>query len=89
MDITGAFSFVALQPDWDIHPKNIIPGTATTLFAAAILASIRQRPIITMHTRAASTFDREMYKIEKERFEQFDQAERNLHAAIVESPGHS
>jgi hypothetical protein len=88
MDITGAFSLVALQPDWDIHPKNIIPVTAATLVVAAIPASIRQRPVTTMpalYTRAATTFDREMYKLDKECFEKFDEAETTLHAAIVES----
>jgi hypothetical protein len=90
MDITaGAFSLVALQPDWDIHPKNITRSQpSATLAAAAIPASIRQRPVITMpalYTRNATTFDREMFKLDKERFEKIDEAETTLHAAIVES----
>jgi hypothetical protein len=28
MDPTGAFALVALQHDWDSHPKNLIPATA-------------------------------------------------------------
>ncbi len=48
MNPTGAFSLVALQHDWDIHPKNIIPVTAATLHAAGIPASIRPRPIVAM-----------------------------------------
>jgi hypothetical protein len=48
MNITGAFSLVDLQPDWDIHPNNIILGTAVTLQVAAIPASIRLRPVIAM-----------------------------------------
>jgi hypothetical protein len=45
--------------------------------ASAVPASVRPRPVITM------TFDREMFKLEKERFEKFDEAETILHAAIV------
>jgi hypothetical protein len=36
MDPTGAFALVALQKDWDNHPKNIIPGTPAVGGAAAI-----------------------------------------------------
>ncbi len=64
--------------DWDAHPKNIIVGTATTALAAAVPASIRQRPIIAMpaiYTRTSTTYDREIYKLEKERFEKVDEAE--------------
>jgi hypothetical protein len=43
----------------------------------------------TAHRRNArivhTIFDREMYKLEKERFEKIDEAETTLHAAIVES----
>ncbi len=38
-----------------------------------------------LYTRATTTFDREMYKLERERFEKIDEAETTLHAAIVES----
>lgn len=38
-----------------------------------------------LYTRISTTFDREMFKLEKERFEKFDEAETILHAAIVES----
>jgi hypothetical protein len=88
MNLTGAFSLVALQQVWDTHSKNIIPGTVITALVAAIPASILQRPIIAMpalYPRAAATYNREMYKLEKERFEKIDEAETTLHAAIVES----
>ena len=94
MDPTGAFALVALQPDWDNHPKNqiaaqpAIQATANVAPVAAIPASIRPRPTFAMpvlYTRNASVFDREMYKLEKERFEKIDEAETILHAAIVES----
>ena len=88
MDPTGAFALVALQKDWDIHPKNIIPGTPAVGGAAAIPASIRPRPIFAvpvLFTRNATVYEREIYKLEKERFEKLDEAETTLHAAIVES----
>jgi hypothetical protein len=90
MDPTGAFALVALQHDWDNHPKNQIPATATVGLNAATPASIRQRPLFAMqalYTRQAQVFDRdrEMYKLESERFEKLDEAETILYAAIVES----
>jgi hypothetical protein len=91
MDITGAFSLVALQQDWYTHrPEEYHPGYSRhcACLSASISASIRQRPIVAMpalYARAATTFDREMYKLEKERFERIDEAETTLHAAIVES----
>ncbi len=88
MDQTGAFALVALQNDWDSHPKNIIPATVAVGLIAATPASIRQRPIFAMpalYTRNANVYDREMYKLDKERFEKLDEAETTLHAAIVES----
>ena len=88
MDPTGAFALVALQNDWDSHPRSIIPATATVDLIAATPASIRQRPLFAMpalYTRAATVYDWEMYKLEKERFEKLDEAETTLHAAIVES----
>ena len=88
MDPTGAFALVALQRDWDIHPKNIIPATAAVGNTPATAASIRPRPIFAMpalYTRTSTVYDQEMYKLEKERFEKLDEAETILHAAIVES----
>jgi hypothetical protein len=88
LDITGAFSLVALDTDWDLHPKNAILAVAATANVPAVPASVRPRPAITMpavYTRNSTTFDREMFKLEKERFEKFDEAETILHAAIVES----
>ncbi len=38
-----------------------------------------------LYTRTSTVYDREMYKLEKERFEKLDEAETTLHAAIVES----
>jgi hypothetical protein len=38
-----------------------------------------------LYNRQAQVYDREMYKLEKERFEKLDEAETILHAAIVES----
>jgi hypothetical protein len=88
MDPTGAFALVALQNDWDNHPKNLIPATPATAQNAAVAASIRQRPTFAMpalYNRQATVYDREMYKLDKERFEKLDEAETILHAAIVES----
>ncbi len=82
------FALVALQRDWDIHPKNIIPATASVGNPPATAAFIRPRPIFAMpalYTRTSTVYDREMYKLEKERFEKLDEAETILHAAIVES----
>jgi hypothetical protein len=81
MDLTGAFSLVALQQDRETHLKNIIPGTPATALVATVPASIRQRPIVAM----PALYTREMYKLEKERFGKIDEAETALHAAIVES----
>ena len=88
LDITGAFSLVALDADWDAHPKNTIPAVAATANAPAVPASVQPRPVIAMpalYTRTSTTFDREMFTLKKERFEKFDEAETILHAAIVES----
>jgi hypothetical protein len=89
LDVTGAFSLVALDADWDLHPKNAILAVAATANAPAVPASVRPRPIIIMppvYTRTSSTFDREIFKkLDKERFEKFDEGETILHAAIVES----
>ena len=63
MDPTGAFALVALQRDWDIHPKNIIPATAAVGNTPATAASIRPRPIFAMpvlYTRTLTVYDREM-----------------------------
>ncbi len=88
LDTTGAFSLVAFDPDWDLHPKNAIPAVAVTANDPAVPAELRPRPVVAMsavYNRAATTFDREMFKLDKERFEKFDEAETILHAAIVES----
>jgi hypothetical protein len=37
------------------------------------------------YTRAATVYERDIWKLEKETFEKFDEAETTLHAAIVES----
>jgi hypothetical protein len=37
------------------------------------------------YTRAATVYEREIWKLEKETFEKFDEAETTLHATIVES----
>ncbi len=39
----------------------------------------------TFYTRQATVYERELWKLEKEKFEKFDEAETTLHAAIVES----
>ena len=88
LDTTGAFSLVALDTDWGLHPKNAIAAVAATANAPAVPASIRPRPGIAMpavYDRYATTFDREMFKLDKERFEKYDEAETILHAVIVES----
>ena len=38
LDITGAFSLVALDADWDSHPKNAILAVAATANAPAVPA---------------------------------------------------
>ena len=46
------------------------------------------RPVIALppfYTRANTTYEREVWKLEKEKFEKFDEAETILHTAIVES----
>ena len=51
-------------------------------------ATIRARPAIAMptfYTRQATVYERELWKLEKEIFEKFDEAETTLHAAIFES----
>ena len=88
LDITGAFSLVSLDTDWDLHPKNAIAAVAATANAPAVPATLRPRPVIAMpdvYDRYASTYEREMFKLDKERFEKYDEAETILHAAIVES----
>ncbi len=39
LDITGAFSLVALDTDWDTHPKNAILAVAATANAPAGLSA--------------------------------------------------
>jgi hypothetical protein len=89
LDATGAYCLVARNDDWNAHPKNIIPARpATPGGTPQQLAAIRARPVIAMpafYARAATVYEREAWKLEKENFEKFDEAETIVHAAIVES----
>jgi hypothetical protein len=74
--------------DWNVHPKNIIPARPPTPGGTVHPAVIRARPVVTMpafYTRTATVYERELWKMEKETFEKFDEAETTLHPAIVES----
>ena len=87
-DPTGVYCLVARNADWDVHPKNIIPNRPPTPGGTLHPATIRARPVISMppfYTRAATVYEREIWKMEKETFEKFAEAETTLHAAIVES----
>ncbi len=46
MEPTGAYFLVALDADWNAHPKNQVPAIHATHNAAAVPASIRPRPIL-------------------------------------------
>ena len=88
MEPTGAYFLVALDADWNAHPKNQILAIPATQNAAAVPASIRQRPTFTMPTiygPNSTTYIRDLFKLQKELFERIDEAETTLHAAIVES----
>ncbi len=88
MEPTGAFFLVALDADWNAHPKNQVLAVPATHNAAAVPASIRPRPIFKMPTiygPNSTTYIRDLFKLEKEQFERIDEAETTLHAAIVES----
>jgi hypothetical protein len=50
MEPTGAYFLVALDADWNAHPKNQVPAVPATHNAAAVPASIRPRPTFTMPT---------------------------------------
>jgi hypothetical protein len=88
-DLTGAYCLVARNADWDVqHPKNIIPARPPTPGGTIHPAAIRVRPMVAMpafYTRTATVYERELWRMEKETFEKFDEAETTLHAAIVES----
>ena len=88
LDPTGAYCLVARDTDWDAHPKNVTPSQPPTPGGTLRPAIIRARPAIAMptfYTRQATVYERELWKLEKETFEKFDEAETTLHAAIVES----
>ena len=85
---TGAYFLVALDADWNAHPKNQVPAIPATQNAAAVPASIRPRLTFTMPTvygPNSTVYIRDLFKLEKELFERIDEAETTLHAAIVES----
>ena len=87
-DPTGAYCLVARNADWDVHPKNVIASRPPTPGGTLHPETIRARPVIAMpafYTRAATVYEREIWKMEKETFEKFAEAETTLHAAIVES----
>jgi hypothetical protein len=94
MEPTGAYFLVALDADWNAHPKNQVPAVPATHNAEAVPASIRPRPTFTMPTiygPNSTVYVRDLFKLEKELFERIDEAETTstLHAAIVEflAPG--
>jgi hypothetical protein len=85
---TGAYCLVARDADWEAHPKNITPSRPPSPGCTLHPAVIRVRPIIALppfYTRTATTYEREVWKLEKDTFEKFDEAETILHTAIVES----
>jgi hypothetical protein len=87
-DPTCAYCLVARNADWNVHPKNIIPARPATPGATLHPATIRACPVIAMpafYTRTATVYDRKLWKMDKETFEKFDEAETTLHASIVES----
>ncbi len=88
MDPTGAYRLVARDIDWDAHPKNVTPSRPPTPGDTLNPAVIRPRPVFTMppfYTRHVTTYEHEVWKLEKEKFEKFDEAETILHTVIVES----
>ena len=88
LDPTGAYCLVARDTDWEIHPKNITPSRPPTPGGTLHPAVIRVRPVMALppfYTRTSTTFEREVWKLEKEKFEKFVEAETILHTAIVES----
>ena len=88
LEPTGAYCLVARDTDWDLHPKNITPSRPPTPGGTLHPAVIRVRPIMALppfYTRNSTTFEREVWKLEKEKFEKFVEAETILHTAIVES----
>ena len=88
LEPTGAYCLVARDTDWDLHPKNITPSRPPTPGGTLHPAVIRVRPVIALppfYTRNSTTFEREVWKLEKEKFEKFVEAETILHTAIVES----
>ncbi len=88
LDPTGAYCLVARDADWEEHLKNITPSRPPSPGGTLHPAVIRVHPIIALspfYTRTATTYEREVWKLEKEKFEKFDEAETILHTAIVES----
>jgi hypothetical protein len=88
MEPTGAYFLIALDADWNAHPKNQVLAIPATHNTAAAPASIRPRPVFTMPTiygPNSTVYVRDLFKLEKELFERIDEAETSLHAAIVES----
>jgi hypothetical protein len=91
LDPTGAYCLVACDTDWDAHPKNVTPSQPPTSGGTLYPATTRACPAIAMptfYTRQATVYERELWKLEKETYEKFDEAETTLHAAIVESLSH-
>ena len=88
LDPTGAYCLVARDSDWETHPKNITPSRPPTPGGTLHPAAIRARPVFQLppfYALTATTYRRELWKLEKETFEKFDEAETILHTAIVES----
>ena len=88
LDPTGAYCLVARVTGWDIHPKNVTPSRPPTPGGTLRPAVIRVRPVMALppfYTSTATTYMREVWKLEKEKFEKFVEAETILHTAIVES----
>jgi hypothetical protein len=53
--------------------------------AAKVVGDAVRRLKTAFYTRTATVYERELWKMEKETFKKFDEAETTLHAAIVES----
>ena len=81
--LTGCTRY-RLGPTSQEHNPSRPPTPGGTLHPAVI----RARPVMALppfYTRTSTTFEREVWKLEKEKFEKFVEAETILHTAIVES----
>jgi hypothetical protein len=88
LDVCGAYSQVAEDPEWDSHPSNII---STTSAAGITTITIRARPIIaklTIYTaNEKKTAVINLFNYREKQWKEWTAASMALHQAMISSIG--